>query len=199
MLWHLVLCACIFSVWARIGPMQATNTSNSHITNSLKMYNREGYLYTNYMCSPAHVQHAYNDIILHNTKLHKSIHREYSTDTMHLSMLANVVDKRGYLPAPSFNVFPWFAALMWGIVLCLFEYKEDTLHSRTPWPTSLLSVVIPATFGDRFHSSTTPCKSSATLAGVAMVLPHFFSSKMVLASFVWLAYRLSDYRTFGRL
>ena len=38
-------------VWAWIGPMQATNTSHSHILlhitdSSLKIYNREGYLYT---------------------------------------------------------------------------------------------------------------------------------------------------------
>ena len=42
--------------------------------------------------------------------------------------LARVAVKRGYLPAPSFDVFPWFAALMWGIVLCLFEYEKDTLQ-----------------------------------------------------------------------
>ena len=44
------------------------------------------------------------------------------------SGLAKVAVKHGYLPAPSFDVFPWFAALMWGIVLCLFEYEKDTLQ-----------------------------------------------------------------------
>ena len=42
--------------------------------------------------------------------------------------LARVAVKHGYLPSPSFDVFPWFAALMWGIVLCLFEYEKDTLQ-----------------------------------------------------------------------
>ena len=56
--------------------MQATNTSHSHIVLHLlrlKIYNREGYLYTHNTCSPAHVQHIYNDIRLHNTKLHNTI------------------------------------------------------------------------------------------------------------------------------
>ena len=49
-------------------------TLHSHISlllqlhsTSLKIYNRERYLYTHYTCSPARVQHAYNDIRLHNT------------------------------------------------------------------------------------------------------------------------------------
>ena len=52
--------------------MQATKTLHMQSLTSThhKMYNREGYLYTHYTCSPACMQHAYNDIRLHNTVLH---------------------------------------------------------------------------------------------------------------------------------
>ena len=36
--------------------------------------------------------------------------------------------KKGYIPEPNFKVFPWFAALMWGTVLFLFENHQDTLQ-----------------------------------------------------------------------
>lgn len=42
--------------------------------------------------------------------------------------LANLAVKRGYVPAPKGQVFPWFAAIVWGIVLWLFEYEQDTLQ-----------------------------------------------------------------------
>ena len=71
-------------------PTQATNTSVTFYFRSLtshniwQLYNREGYLYTHYMCSPASVQYAYNDIRLHNTKLHNTTHNgEYTTVCAH--------------------------------------------------------------------------------------------------------------------
>lgn len=36
--------------------------------------------------------------------------------------------KRGYIPQPQGDTFPWFAALVWGIVLWQFEYESDTLQ-----------------------------------------------------------------------
>ncbi len=39
-----------------------------------------------------------------------------------------VAVNKGYLPNPSFPVFPLFAGLMWGLVLCLFEYQKETLQ-----------------------------------------------------------------------
>ena len=36
--------------------------------------------------------------------------------------------KKGYLPELKFDVFPWFAALMWGTVLFLFENHQETLQ-----------------------------------------------------------------------
>lgn len=42
--------------------------------------------------------------------------------------LAKLAVKRGYVPAPKGEVFPWFAAIVWGIVLWLFEYEQDTLQ-----------------------------------------------------------------------
>ena len=36
--------------------------------------------------------------------------------------------KKGYMPEPKFDVFPWFAALMWGTVLFLFENHQETLQ-----------------------------------------------------------------------
>lgn len=42
--------------------------------------------------------------------------------------LAKLSVKRGYVPAPKGEVFPWFAAIVWGIVLWLFEYEQDTLQ-----------------------------------------------------------------------
>lgn len=42
--------------------------------------------------------------------------------------LVKVAVKKGYVPEPKFDVFPWFAGLMWGVVLCLFEYHQETLQ-----------------------------------------------------------------------
>ncbi|KAK7480426.1 hypothetical protein BaRGS_00028345 [Batillaria attramentaria] len=45
-----------------------------------------------------------------------------------LYALVKLAVKRGYIPQPNRPVFPWFAALVWGIVLWLFEYEKDTLQ-----------------------------------------------------------------------
>ena len=29
---------------------------------------------------------------------------------------------------PSMNVFPWFAAVVWGATLVMFEYQQSTIH-----------------------------------------------------------------------
>ena len=69
------LCVC-----TPIGPTQATYTSQvtsyfTSLTHSLHSDNVQwgeegpGYLYTHCACSPAHVEHAYNDI----TKLHNTV------------------------------------------------------------------------------------------------------------------------------
>lgn len=42
--------------------------------------------------------------------------------------LVKVAVKKGIIPEPRFPVFPLFAGLMWGIVLCLFEYQQETLQ-----------------------------------------------------------------------
>ena len=42
--------------------------------------------------------------------------------------LARLAVKKVYLPEPRFSVFPWFAALMWGTVLYLFENHQETLQ-----------------------------------------------------------------------
>ena len=72
-------------VWARIGPTQATNTvTSSHHWLNWPMYTGRGiYTHTN-TCSPACVQHAYNDR-LHNTKLHNTINVSSSSKTQTLS------------------------------------------------------------------------------------------------------------------
>ncbi|XP_053385202.1 peroxisomal membrane protein 4-like isoform X2 [Mercenaria mercenaria] len=43
--------------------------------------------------------------------------------------LAKLAVKRGYIPKPKGETFPWFAAIVWGIVLWEFEYEQDTLQS----------------------------------------------------------------------
>ena len=45
-----------------------------------------------------------------------------------LYALVKLMVKRGYTPQPDGPVFPWFAAVVWGIVLWLFEYEGDTLQ-----------------------------------------------------------------------
>ncbi|XP_041367482.1 peroxisomal membrane protein 4-like [Gigantopelta aegis] len=42
--------------------------------------------------------------------------------------LAKLAVKRGYIPKPKSDPFPLFAAVVWGIVLWLFEYERDTLQ-----------------------------------------------------------------------
>ncbi|CAH1785331.1 unnamed protein product [Owenia fusiformis] len=42
--------------------------------------------------------------------------------------LAKLAVKRGYVAAPKRDVFPVFAALVWGVVLWMFEYEKDTLQ-----------------------------------------------------------------------
>ena len=41
---------------------------------------------------------------------------------------ARVAMAKGLVPTPTFNTFPWFAGLMWGCVLWLFEYERHTLQ-----------------------------------------------------------------------
>ncbi|XP_021345783.1 peroxisomal membrane protein 4-like [Mizuhopecten yessoensis] len=42
--------------------------------------------------------------------------------------LAKLAVKKGFIPKPKGDTFPWFAAIVWGIVLWLFEYESDTLQ-----------------------------------------------------------------------
>ncbi|XP_077979205.1 peroxisomal membrane protein 4-like [Glandiceps talaboti] len=42
--------------------------------------------------------------------------------------LVNLGVKKGVIKKPKFDVFPWFAALVWGIVLWEFEYHRETLQ-----------------------------------------------------------------------
>ena len=43
--------------------------------------------------------------------------------------LAKLAVQKGYIPHPKNGVaFPWFAALVWGIVLWLFEHHQGTLQ-----------------------------------------------------------------------
>ncbi|KAL5006985.1 hypothetical protein ScPMuIL_015791 [Solemya velum] len=42
--------------------------------------------------------------------------------------LAKFAVKKGYIPQPKQDTFPWFAAVVWGVVLWLFEYEGDTLQ-----------------------------------------------------------------------
>lgn len=43
--------------------------------------------------------------------------------------LAQLSVKKGYLPKPTKEPFPMFAALVWGIALLLFEYERDILQT----------------------------------------------------------------------
>ncbi|XP_060555813.1 peroxisomal membrane protein 4-like [Ruditapes philippinarum] len=43
--------------------------------------------------------------------------------------LAKLAVKRGYIPKPNGETFPWFAAIVWGIVLWEFEHEKETLQS----------------------------------------------------------------------
>jgi len=36
---------------------------------------------------------------------------------------------KGYIPRPRADPFPWFAAVVWGVVLWLFEHHCNTLQS----------------------------------------------------------------------
>lgn len=42
--------------------------------------------------------------------------------------LAKMCVKRDYVQSPKSSVFPWFAAIVWGVVLWQFEYEQDTLQ-----------------------------------------------------------------------
>ena len=42
--------------------------------------------------------------------------------------LAKLGVKKGYIPKPEHDTFPWFAAGVWGIVLWMFEHHTDTLQ-----------------------------------------------------------------------
>ncbi len=42
--------------------------------------------------------------------------------------LVNLGMQNGYLPRTNGKAFPWFAALVWGIVLWLFEYHKPVLQ-----------------------------------------------------------------------
>jgi len=68
---------------------------------------------------------------------HTCAHTHVCTHTQQINLyllsritvgLTKVAVKQGYLPTPRFDIFPWFAAVMWGVVLCLFEYEKDTLQ-----------------------------------------------------------------------
>lgn len=43
--------------------------------------------------------------------------------------LAQLSVKKGYLPKPTKEPFPMFAALVWGIALLLFEYEQEILQT----------------------------------------------------------------------
>lgn len=45
-----------------------------------------------------------------------------------LTGLARSAVEKGYIKEPSFDVFPLFAALVWGVVLWQFEYHKHTLQ-----------------------------------------------------------------------
>ncbi|XP_029468840.1 peroxisomal membrane protein 4 [Rhinatrema bivittatum] len=42
--------------------------------------------------------------------------------------LSRLAVEKGYIPEPKHDIFPVFAALVWGIVLWLFEYHRHTLQ-----------------------------------------------------------------------
>jgi len=43
--------------------------------------------------------------------------------------LAKLAVDKGYIIKPSGDVFPWFAALVWGTVLWLFEHHRAVLQT----------------------------------------------------------------------
>ena len=59
--------------WPYASNQHFTTVTHRSLQLTLEMYNREGYLYTHYTCSPAHVQHAWHNIKWHNTKLHNTV------------------------------------------------------------------------------------------------------------------------------
>ncbi|XP_071122027.1 peroxisomal membrane protein 4-like [Mytilus edulis] len=42
--------------------------------------------------------------------------------------LAKLGVQKGYIPKPKHDTFPFFAAIVWGVVLWMFEYHKDTLQ-----------------------------------------------------------------------
>ena len=42
--------------------------------------------------------------------------------------IAKLLVSKGIIPTPQTDVFPWFAAIMWGLTLWLFEYDRKCLQ-----------------------------------------------------------------------
>ncbi|KAI8485644.1 Peroxisomal membrane protein 4 [Branchiostoma belcheri] len=42
--------------------------------------------------------------------------------------LSRLAVQRGIVPTPKYDTFPWFGAMVWGVVLWLFEYHKDVLQ-----------------------------------------------------------------------
>lgn len=42
--------------------------------------------------------------------------------------MAKVAAEKGYIPKPKSDPFPWFGAVVWGVVLYLFEYHRENLQ-----------------------------------------------------------------------
>lgn len=51
----------------------------------------------------------------------------YLLSRISVGLVRLAVQKR-VLPSPKFDVFPLFGAIVWGIVLCLFEYHQEVLQ-----------------------------------------------------------------------
>ncbi|CAD5226687.1 unnamed protein product [Bursaphelenchus xylophilus] len=43
--------------------------------------------------------------------------------------MAKLGAEKGFIPTPNFPVFPWFAAVVWGTVLWMFEYHQHVLQN----------------------------------------------------------------------
>lgn len=42
--------------------------------------------------------------------------------------LARLAQEKGYIPKTKKPIFPWFSAIVWAIVLYLFEYHQHVLQ-----------------------------------------------------------------------
>ena len=113
-------------------PTQSHHTSHHWLTSqSLTMYNREGYLYTHYMCLPARVQHAYNDKRLHNTKLHNTMvntpRSELTTRAVQIKSMLEFVfvtsrNRRFFMKYNVLKSWTLYAASLWkhrSVCFCL--------------------------------------------------------------------------------